>query len=240
MPFDSSPRTDLGGDVVIINEPPGSYAPAFARRGAVSRGKERTTIEIISEPLLFDLDELALGQKPALAIQDALKRGVQAITEFASAATIARRKAAADNPNTPSVARRYSGGRTGFKPPNQTARLFNDSGRLAEGFFVRENKEDRAWTVNTPANRLDPSTFTGSGFERMLDRLRSLVPILQDARALLADKGFNAAVSEAVKDLVTRGEAASDASTVRKLQQLAAARKRLARAALAAARAVLG
>jgi hypothetical protein len=232
----------MGGDVVIINEPPGSYAPAFARRGAQSRGKERTTIEIVSEPLLMDLDELALGAGPADAVRDRLSKDTKAITgdaqsggSTAAPSTLARRKAAADNPAAPANRKRYSGGRTGFKAPNQTVRLFNDSGRLADGWFVRENKEDRAWTVNAPANRLDPTTF-GPGFDAMLERFRALMPVLKDSRALLSDSGFSAAVSKALSDLVTKGELAKDAASVARLRALAAARKRAALAALKALR----
>ena len=192
--------------------------------------------------MLFDLDELVLGAKPAEAIRAHLERAIKSISEFASDATQAMRKKAAGAfaSGATWALKRYSGGRTGAKPPNQTARLFNDSGRLAEGWFVRENKEDRGWTVNVPANRLDPSTFTGEGFQRMLDKLRSLVPVLQDVRELNRDDVFNRTVSESVRDIATKGEMGGNAATVAKLKQLAAARKAARLAFVRLGRTVLG
>ncbi len=241
MPFRDgyAGKTELGGDIEIINEA-GPFAPSFGRRGASSRGKQRTSIEIVSEPLLFDLDELALGAGPAEAIRARLEKDTKNITEVASAATLAKRKSAAENPTARSTQRRYSGGRTGFKAPNQSVRLFNDSGRLAEGFFVRENKQDTTWTVNVPANRLTPEGFVGDGFQRMLDKFRSLMPVLQDARALLSDSDFNAAVSKAAREMITKGELAGDAMAVQKLKQLAAARKRAVLALVRAGRMIFG
>lgn len=237
--FASGRVTALGGDVEIINEA-GPFAPSIARRGQGTRGKQRTSIEIISEPVLMDLDSLALGAKPAEAIRAELEKDTKNISELASPATIARRRAAAENQSATSTQRRYGGGRIGFKAPNLTPRLFNDSGRLAEGWFVRENKSDESWTVNSPANRLDPSTFGAAAFQAMLDKLRSLMPILQDMRELFNRPAFNAAVAESVRDMVTKGEMNGDAQSIAKLKQLAAARKRAALAFVRAARGALG
>ena len=177
---------------------------------------------------------------PTEAIRDKLSRDTKAIAEVASPATLARRKLAAENPSAPWVQRKYGGGRTGFKAPDQTVRLFNDSGRLADGFFVRDNKEDGSFTVNVPKNRFDPSTFDGAGFERMLERFRSLMPVLQDSRALLSDPAFNTAVTKAVAGIVNKGEMGDDAATVSRLRALSAARKRAALAALNALRGAAG
>lgn len=75
--------------------------------------------------------------------------------------------------------KRYSGGRIGFMPPSGSVRLFNDSGRLADGLYVMQNVKEKNWTINVPANRLDPTTFGDmAAFVRMVDRLRELVPAL--------------------------------------------------------------
>jgi hypothetical protein len=225
-------------DIVVINEA-GEFAPSVVRRGTTTRAKPRTSIEIISQPVVFDLDELALGAKPSEAIRAELERDTMNISEFASPATQARREMAAANPSAQWVQQRYGGGRTGFTPPNQTKRLFNDSMRLARGWFVRENKTDKSWTVNVPKGRLEPTTF-GAGFQAMLDRFRSLMPILKDSRELLNRPKFNAAVSESVRDIVTVGEMRGDAASVQKLKALAAAKRRAFQAAVSLGRTVLG
>lgn len=219
----------------------------FARRGLETRGKQRTSIEIESEPLLFDLDELALGAKPSEAVRANLERAVKSIGEFASKATRERRaraeRALQGGEKTRDAAgyrRQYSGGRTGLKMPNQTPRLFNDSSRLAEGFFVRENKEDLGWTVNVTANRLTPESFRPGRFEVMLGRLREHVAVLKDVRALLADGEFNRAVTSAVADIMTKGEATKGGVYAARLKALSDARKRAARAALGLLRTAAG
>jgi len=240
VPFDpsdlGSPRLDLGGDVVVINDVPDGLTPLFARRGKVTRGKERTTVEIVSEPLLHDFDENVLGAEPANAIRDLLERETKGVDEFASDTTQAMRAKAevAFQAGAPWAKRRYSGGRTGAKPPNQTKRKLNDSGRLAEGWFVRENKEDATWTVNVPANRLTPEAF-GAKWEWFLGELRRLIAPLRDVRAIAEDQGFQQAVSRSIASLIEKGELRGDSVAVRKLAALQGARKR---ALLAAARAV--
>ena len=96
MPFDpsemGSPRLDLEGDVVVINDVPDQFAPMFARRGLNTRGKQRTSIEITSEALLHDFDENMLGAGPAEAIRDLFEKQTKNVTEFASAATRSVRK----------------------------------------------------------------------------------------------------------------------------------------------------
>lgn len=233
MPF--APSSD---DTIILNEA-GEFSPTFVRRGVSTRKKQRTSIEIISAPILFDLDDMVLGAKPAEAVRDELSKDTKAIGDFVSPATQARRALAAANPGAKWVQKRYAGGRTGFKAPNQTQRWGNDSGRLADGWFVRENKTDQSWTVNAPANRLDPTTF-GAGFEKFIAGLRERMPILNDARELLNRDKFNAAVSSAVGDVISVGEMKGDAASVMKLKQLAAAKRAAVRALLAAGRAVLG
>lgn len=223
MAFDS-PITDLAGDTEILNWPDG-FGAGFARRGASSRGKQRTTIEIRAEVLLHDFSYENLGAGPAQAIQDAIKRGIAGITELASPATLRRRQVArrAFDRGESWAMKRYSGGRTGPLAPAQSVRLFSDSGRLREGIFVRHNVQDQSFSINCTANRLDPSEFSGGTFDAMLNRLRSLVPVLGDSRSLLADDTVRAAINESVRGLITK---ANDANAA-KLKSLAAARRRV-------------
>jgi hypothetical protein len=220
----------------VLNEVPEGLTPLVARRGAGTRGKQRTTVEIVSEPLLHDFDENVLGAEPAVAIRDLLERETKNVEEPASKATLAIRakSARALEAGASWAKRRYSGGRTGTKPPNQTIRKLNDSGRLAEGWFVRENKEDRAWTVNVPANRLSPEVF-GARWEWFLGELRRLVKPIGDVRAIGADKGFQSAVTKSIAGLIIKGELRGDSVSVRKLQQLSKARKQALLAAIRAA-----
>lgn len=217
---------DPSSDIVIINETPREFDPKFARRRGAGRSKQRTTIEIQSEGLLHDFDENMLGAKPAEAIRDAITNGIKAITEIAAPATLAKRQAAAKafSAGKAWALRQYSGGRTGPTPPNQTPRAFNDSGRLAGGIFVRQNPTDKTYTVNVTANRFDPADFGPGRFQAMLDKLRSLVPVIGDGQRLLADDKVRTAINESIRDLITKAAPGVDAA---RLKALAAARKRV-------------
>ena len=209
------------------------------RGGTTSSGKarkKRFTLEVKSEPLLLDLDELMLGAGPAEAIQELISSQISHITQDAKPATVAFRARAARDlaAGKPWARKRYGGGRTGVKPPGQGAKLFNDSGRLAEGIFVRQNRKDNTFTVNVPANRLDPSTFSGGAqaLAEMTQRLVKLVPAL-DPRKLSTYQPVKSAISKAVKDMVAK---ADNAHAV-KLQRLRMARnKALKQIAMTAAR----
>ena len=218
MPY----QPGLGSDVVILNDA-GELSPKFAARGRRTRRKERVSIEIIAEPLLHDFSEHLLGAKPAEAIREHLTAAIKGITAKASTATIRKREQAARafQRGAKWATKRYSGGRTGPKPPNQSDRLFGDSNRLAEGLFVRENRVDSSWTVNVPANRFDRSTFTGAAFENMLNKLRSLVPALQDVTQLLRDPKVDEAIESSIHDIITKASPGDQG----RLQQLARARR---------------
>lgn len=238
MPFEPF-RTDLEGDVVIINEPPGAYGVTFAKRGAGTRGKERFSMEVSSEAVLFDLSEMRLGAEPSEAIRAELEHDNKNIDEVAAPATLARRKAAADNPNSKAAQERYAGGRIGFKAPNQSVRLFNDSNRLSEGFFVRENPQDSSHTINLPSNRFSPA-YWGAKLGWVTDRWRSLMPILKDQRELLRRPKFNAAVSSAVRGVVQKAEMAKDARAIQQAKRLLDARRKAVRAFVNLGRTALG
>lgn len=236
-------------DVVILNDA-GEFSPKLAERRGRGRSKSRRTIEIVSEPLLHDFDANMLGVKPSEAIKNAISAGIKAVSAVASAATLRRRERAkrrlsgAPSPRQESFRRRgapydgsyeqrYAGGRIGLKMPGQTVRLFNDSGRLADGLAVRQNPTDATFTVNVPANRLDPSEFNPTGlFNRMIDKLRQYVPILSDARKLLEDPKVREAINESIRDMILKG----DSRDQKKLEAAAAARKRAIMAILRAIR----
>lgn len=130
----------------------------FASRGT------HTSVEVKAETITVELDARQIGDGPAHTIRDAIARGIRGITELASAATLRRRKAE--------------------HPPSSRTALFNDSGRLASGLGVNA-APDGSWNVTAPPDRLDPSKFRDLGaFERMMLRMRELVPALRDPTLL--------------------------------------------------------
>ena len=101
----------------------------------------------------------------------------------------------------------------GTKPPKneQPSRLFNDSGRFADGLAVRFNPTDNNFTINVPANRLDPRTFGGgeAALVSMWRKLVELVPEFQGGAEVLKDEGVRNAIAEAVAEsIVTRTDKA--------------------------------
>jgi hypothetical protein len=180
-------------DVIAIN-----VGFSERRRTTGSGTKSRYTFEIDAEPILHNLSQEKLGDGPAHAIARAITAQIKNITEVASLPTRQKRERAkrALAAGADWAVKRYSGGRTGTKPPSGSVRFGNDSGRLAEGIFVRQNPEEKNWTVNVPANRLDPSTF-GSypAFLAWVARLRAHVPVLANPLGV-------AEVKEAIRDSV--------------------------------------
>lgn len=202
-------RMAVSQDVVILNDFGGS---TFDRRTrTTSRGtKDRYTITIKAEPILHNFNGLRLGEGPAHAIRDLIRRQIKNIGTFAKPATIAKREAAvrALSRGAQWAKRRYAGGRTGEKAPNTSGRLFNDSGRLADGLEVRENTTEQSWTINVPVNRLNPEpdghrTFTATAFERMLQELVRHVPALRGGEEILKDETVRQAIASATADAIT-------------------------------------
>lgn len=184
-------------EVFVINE-------GFSERvRTTSSGtKSRFTLEVKTDPVILNLSEVALGAPVAEAIRKAISDGIKAISVVASPATLLKRKYAknAYERGEPNAVKRYSGGKTGATPPAQSDKLFNDSGRLANGVFVRQNAQEGNWTVNVPANRLNPDTFDDrSAFVRMVDRLRELVPVLRDP---LSHPDVRNAISKSLDNMI--------------------------------------
>jgi hypothetical protein len=187
------------------------------RTSASGVTKSRYSITVESTPLVHNFDELPLGQGPAQAMADVLKTKMRNITAFAKPATIARRKAAQKElaRGVPSAVRRYSGGRTGVTPPSTGAStLFKDSGRFINGIVVMRNKVEKGFTINIPANRLDPTTFNGgeAAMAAMYARLVALVPEFADARLLMESPEVEKAILDGIKGLIGASQGRLEAS----------------------------
>lgn len=171
-----------------------------------SRGRGRMTIEIVSEPLVCQFDEVQLGHGPAEAAAQVLAEKVRAIQEDAAPSTILTRKAQenAYARGETWATKRFGGPRLGSMPPNPGSyRKFNHSGTLADSFTAKENKTEKSWTVNVAANRLDPRTSRNAAeFAFITDALRRLVPEIDDPAALLRDPRVDAAIDQAVESLI--------------------------------------
>jgi hypothetical protein len=74
-------------DVIVLND----YAERRVRTTGAGT-KSRVTLSIKAEPILHDLSETNLGAGPAAAIQAAIQKQIQNITEVADPATILRRR----------------------------------------------------------------------------------------------------------------------------------------------------
>jgi len=182
-------------DIVIINE------------GYEIR-KDRVVITVTAEPIAVNCDPVSLGAGPAKAIAFHLAERVRGLTATAAAATLEyRRKAAkAFAAGAPWAQKRYAGGRMGAKPPNQSDRAFNDSGRLADSIVAR-GSSDGKWRVNVAANRF--KSDTSRGFEFIWAKLTSLIPEFGNPAELLNQELVKASIAKAQRDMVTKMKATS-------------------------------
>lgn len=213
------------------------------RRRTSKTGKttDRVTIDISSEPVVHMFDDRSLGADVANAIRDKLERDIKNITATASASTLRWRqyakRAFAEGSTAKSVAKRYSGGRIGPKEPAQTVRLFNDSGRLAEGLFVRQNTraansllyglgQPGYWTVNVPANRFTDGSKAGlDNTQHLVSRLAQFVPALKNPRELLSDPKVVKEIQNSIQGLLVKAKREGDVKRARlRLQRWNAAK----------------
>lgn len=163
----------MADDVFVLNQ-------GLEMRGG-GTGKQRVVVRVVSEPLVINTDPEFLAMAPTKRLAAYLKQQVLAITAQAAPATLKYRQAAlaAFVRGKPWAMARYSGGRTGSKPPLRSDRAFNDSERFAEGITATQSKDGTdSWRVNVPANRL--SDDTSGGFEHIWNKLVSLVPAFGD------------------------------------------------------------
>lgn len=208
-------------DVVVLND---LGASSLSSRTRTTSGGTavRYSIEMKADPILHDFNQESLGQGPALAILALLSRKMKEIGVKASDETNLRRANAVPGlaAGVPSYVARYTGGKIGTKAPAQSDRLFNDSGRFADGMNVRFNPTDNNFTINVPANRLDPRTFGGgeAALVRMWQRLVDLVPEFKGGAEVLKHAEVREAIGEAVADsIVTRTDRAR--STISRARQ---------------------
>lgn len=195
-------------DVVVLNDMGASSLSSRTRTTSSGDASVRYSIEMRADPILHDFNQENLGQGPAQAIRDLLSRKMKAIGVAAADSTALRRANAAVGlaAGVPSYVARYSGGKIGLKPPRTTdpQNLFNDSGRFADGMAVRFNPTDNNFTINVPANRLDPRTFGGgeAALVRMWQRLVALVPEFKGGTEVLKHPEVVNAIGEAVADSI--------------------------------------
>lgn len=205
-----TPADGTHQDTVVLNDYGGMRLEERTRTSKAGKTSVRMSLSIKATPILHNLNGLELGMGPANAIRDLLEKQTKDIGQPAAASTLLRRKEWARQfaAGVPQAVARYAGGKTGPKPPNQTVRLGNDSGRLAEGWFVRQNPKEGSWTINVPANRFDPTTWGGStaSLRAWIDRFVQLVPALAEPRSILEDGGFVRAVATS-KPVVLLNEA---------------------------------
>lgn len=170
-----------------------------------SRGRARMSVEIVSQPITGHFDELALGKGPADAIAQALSKAVEEITEQVSDSTKFTRKyqSAAYRRGESWVKGRF-GSRNMTRPLHLRTddRYFNHSGTFAGGIVATENKTEKSWTVNVPANRLDPRTSRHAGdFRHITENLIRLVPEFGDPRRLAHHPLVKKAIEDSIEDL---------------------------------------
>lgn len=226
MPF----QPDSASDVIVINAYADGDVNLTRREGTLASGakrKARYAMDIKSEPLLFDLNELNIGNGVAEAWAQRIRDQINGIAVRASDATIAMRtKAAKAFANGESWAlKRYSGGRMGARAPNQSDKLFNDSDRLAEGIAMRANLTDSSYTINFPANRFNREGF-GRGYDAMVAKFVELVPIL-DPKKALGDPAIEGAIKASMAAMIAKAESNSEAAIARGLAKLRAAQMRV-------------
>lgn len=167
----------------------------------------RFTVTMKADPVVHVFDPKVLGAGPSLAIAEHLRARVGGIGALAAPSTQLQRKyaATAAAAGKPWASRRYSGGRTGALPPNQSSRLFSDSGRFAQGIVA--GATPTGWVVNVAANRLDPSTFKDgeAGVNRMFLLLRQHVPEFGDASQLLTVPAVRGAIGDSLDAIFLKG-----------------------------------
>jgi hypothetical protein len=165
---------------VVLND----YSDVLVEERERKSGKKHVTLSIKSTPIAVNLDPIALGRGPANALAEVIRKQIAGIGDMASEATQLSRKYASNAfaRGEAWATKRYAGGRTGAKPPNQSSRKYNDSGRLAGSIVAMANEREGSWTINCAASRLDASSFkggaAGEAFQSMVRGLVDRVPAL--------------------------------------------------------------
>lgn len=199
----------------------GTVLSQRTRTSGSGRTSVRMTLDIKATPLLANLNGVELGRGPSEAIRQILQEQSLAIGAFVTPATTLFRKrmarafagqtaqratrlsrgaqVAIKRSDADLARERYASGRLEPRIPGgeSAKRVGIDSGRLARGWFVRQNPKEGAWTINSPANRFSLDTWLGdaASLQAWIARFVSLVPALRDPRTILADKRFKDAVA---------------------------------------------
>lgn len=193
-------QSDYRQNVVVLNDFSGvTFERRDRTRIRTGATTTRYTLSIEAEPLLNIFDGVPLGRGPAEAIREILEEQLLTLRQRASETTILKRKQAINAlaAGKTWAVLRYTGGRTGESKPGTGDTFGNDSGRLARGVHLMQNTVEQSFTINVPANRLDPTTWGGSraSFDSFVQRLVNLVPALQNPKGILGDERFVRAVA---------------------------------------------
>lgn len=186
-------------DVAVINQP--------LRKHESKSGKVRYSISMKSEALVIGLDAATLGDQVSKAMAAELRARVEGITAEAAPATIKARESAARAvaKGEPWAVKRYSGGKIGAMPPNQSRRAFNDSGRFAKSIVAQA--APGKWRINVASNRLDPST---GSVDRIWARLTQLVPAFVDLSLLMDAPAVEQGVRRGLEAMITKARESED------------------------------
>jgi hypothetical protein len=188
---------------VLLNYFGGGSLERRTRTNSKGESSDRYTASIDAKSLKLDFDPKTLGGGVAAAITEHLKKRIADISAEASPATLRYRKSAAKalSNAAPWALKRYAGGRTGIKPPNQSTRLFNDSGRLVASLIAQPTR-DNNWVVNVAANRLNLGSDGKTA--SMIERLREFVPEFGSASHLLGVPEIQIAVRDATQAILAK------------------------------------
>ncbi len=174
----------------------------------------RFAVSIVGTPVIHNIDTKALGKGPALAIEQHLRASMLSIQAKASDSTLERRKNAVaahrvddSKKFQDSLEARYSGGRLGTMPPNQSDRLFNDSGRFAKSIKAGFGNGNE-WVINVAKNRLDPTTLNGgeAALRSVYAKLVELIPEFGDPEKLMKVNSVALSIVDAWRNVVMKNE----------------------------------
>jgi hypothetical protein len=187
-------------DVYVLNQ--------GLRSKTSKSGKTRFSIRVEAEPVIINTNAKALGAEITAAVVEHLRNRVRNISATVSEATRRARERAerAVQRGESWATKRYAGGKMGARQPNQSDRLFNDSGRFAES-IVGSAASDNSWRINVAANRLDPQTANGgeAAVQRIWQRLVQLVPEFGDMSKLMQSNEILAARIRMVDKMISKG-----------------------------------
>lgn len=205
-------RGPVSQNTVVLNR----FGLERLERTTKSGTKARYAVTIQAEPVLVNLDAKMLGANVAATMANVIREKIRAISAQVKPATLKYRERAknAFQRGETWAMKRYSGGKLGPKQPGQSDRLYNDSGRLADGIFARaagKDPKNNTWVVNVPANRFDPRTFNGgeAAMVGMVERLQQFVPELGDIKKLFDAPEVRKAVEQSVLNILAKMKAGS-------------------------------